>query len=73
MAQPHKPKQGSPTVADYRTVQPFHAFGALYRAVRNFLVKQNIIRSKPAPKASKPARKASKPAPKSSKSERRRH
>lgn len=73
MAQPNPTKKGSPTVADYRTVQPFHAFGAVFQSVRNLLVKLNILHPKPTGKASKSAAKPAKHAAKASKPERRRH
>jgi hypothetical protein len=62
MAQSTPTRKGSPTKADYRTVDPFHAFAVIGRSLRDLLVKFNIIKPRP-----------SKHTAKSSKREKHRH
>lgn len=53
MAQPNPSPKGSPTKADYRTVDPFHAFAVLGQKARAWLVKMKILKPKPAKKPAK--------------------
>lgn len=58
MAQSSQTRKGSPTKADYRTVDPFHAFAVIGRSIRDLLVKFNIIHPKPAKKTGKSSKQA---------------
>ncbi len=60
MAQSTPPRKGSPTKADYRTVDPFHAFAVIGQSLRNLLVKMKILKPKPSKKPAKSTRSASK-------------